>query len=121
MKSKIKELLIKSRELISYEHKWGQYAKAYKCDENGCLEETSTTDPFASKWCAVGAVYKTFDRPEFNVDEFDAWTIRDPAIKALNSASKKFGKRSIVDLNDAENATHAKVLAAFDLAIDQQF
>ena len=107
--SDVKKLLISARELISDENRWVKKAEAVKRDKEGFHYKTKPTDPDACKWCASGALTKSFDDLELQENR-----IRLLSQSALSSV---IGGGSIVGFDDNRGTDHKDVLAMFDRAI----
>lgn len=96
-----REILIGARERIA--RGWAQGNFAYNAEG----DRVGSSDPEACKWCVVGAIYATTDRPFLRQDAMSAVAVHS-----------KTGALPI--WNDAPERTQADVLAAFDRAIEAQ-
>ena len=115
MENKIKDLLIKARELISDKANWTKDAPARMLEFDGFYQSTDPEDPEACQWCATGAVERAFhDNPDF--DEMRDFRFKTAAQMALDAATP-YGGGSILSFNDHYYSTHEQILAIFDKAI----
>lgn len=96
-------VLKKSRRLISAPQNWtkGVYAR----DANG--KEASATSPSAKSFCIIGAINKVVERGTVNAAAHNA---------LINAMPGTYP--TITQFNDAEETTHADIIAVIDAAIE---
>ena len=97
----VTENLQAARDLITDSNKWTQFAVA----RNSNNESTTSRNPDAVCWCALGALEYTHPRDQKSRDLLNIMTYLD-----------SFMNGSVSIYNN--NHTHEEVLAAFDRAIE---
>lgn len=102
------DVLQGARELLADEAKWTKGVMARR--EDGV--QVSAEDPRATCFCAFGAISKVAPQAPYAT----AFDIRCRADKALYAVLPE-GFSSVEDFNDADETTHADVLALFDRAV----
>jgi hypothetical protein len=99
------EVLIAARELISVPERWTKSAYARSADGRP-IGPCGVASQDAVCWCPVGAVDRLVEDGT------------DLAAYALDYLQMVVGGGRVANWNDAQERTHAEVLAAFDKAIE---
>jgi hypothetical protein len=102
-----KQVLISARALIADPARWIQ--RMYACTASG--QKVAWYDQSASKWCAMGALYRA--AYDLLGDPKEATLIGNAAAKSIRPRRRFRG--GLPALNDTQG--HAAVLAAFDEAL----
>ena len=110
------EILKAARERIANPENWLQGDFALTADG----EKTNEDSPYATKFCAVGAIYA--DEP---YNGFESAFALAEAIETLHYTDLAFNRTRpagafVSDWNDKPERKHSEVLAAYDLAIAMQ-
>jgi len=106
------EALIAARDLIADPDRWtrsapGRRWKAPQLREPSAWIPTHATDPYASRWCAAGALCAV-----------SGMRSRPPGIEYLQAASRELFGMDIGRANDdAGLTTHADIMLCYDCAI----
>lgn len=94
---KTSEILIKARDLIADPKRWTRGVWATDRNGESCMPEMDG----ACAWCAVGALRRASDGPQF--------------FCALEALRDELGDRDPIKFSDTH--THAEVMTMFDTAI----
>ena len=111
MKTKL-DILTAARELLAHGDRWTKERAAERAD--GLSTDVHARD--AIRFCAVGALYRVSDISE-NGPYNDAQEAIASVLRAQSLTLSDDPFSAIVSWNDADDRTHADVIAIFDAAI----